>query len=100
MFYKQDKNDILLFVKVTPNASYTKFGKEYNNMLKIFIDAAPEDNKANKKLIRFLSKELRIPKSSIIIEQGEKSKEKILRLVNSIHIKNKLINLPSVPVSP
>ena len=48
--------------------------------LKIYLTAVPVNGKANKELIKLLSKELNISKSRIGIIKGEKSKEKIIEI--------------------
>ena len=49
--------------------------------LKIYLTAVPVDGKANKELIKLLSKELNIGKSKINIIRGEKNKEKIIEVL-------------------
>ena len=46
--------------------------------LKIRIKAPPEKGKANCELIKFLAKELKMPKSAVRIIKGEKSREKVV----------------------
>lgn len=48
--------------------------------IKVYLTAIPVNNKANKKLIELLSKELKISKSNIKIIKGEKNKEKIIAI--------------------
>lgn len=47
--------------------------------LKIRITCAPEDGKANKALVKFLSKEWGVPASSLSIVSGETSRYKRLK---------------------
>jgi len=59
----------------------------------IKITAQPIENKANKALIEFLSKSLKIAKSNIEIVKGETSKEKTILFKNisydkTVEIKN------------
>ncbi len=86
MFYKTEGNDILLYIRAVPNASFSKIGGIYNNRLKVYIDTQPENNKANKALIKLLSKHFKISKSNITIVQGEKSRDKVIRIHNSADI--------------
>jgi uncharacterized protein len=68
-----------LSVIVKPNSRKTEllgFNDE-KNAFKIAISEPAENNKANKELIRFISKLL---KRKVLIEKGEKSMEKILRI--------------------
>lgn len=48
--------------------------------LKIRISAAPEKGKANKELVEFLSKVLRIPRSRIEIVSGHTSPKKVIEI--------------------
>ncbi len=68
-----------LSVAVKPNANKTEIigFDESKSSLKIAIAAEPEDDKANKELIRFVSKAL---KRKALIEKGRTSREKILRI--------------------
>ncbi len=77
--YKETENGILISFKISPNASKNEIIKT-DEGIKIKITAQPIDNKANKALIEFLSKQCKIPKTSIEIVKGHTSKEKTLLL--------------------
>ncbi|MCX7337855.1 MAG: DUF167 domain-containing protein [Alphaproteobacteria bacterium] len=86
---------IEVFIKVTPKASKDRLGKIMadsagNYVLKAYVTAPPEDNQANECLIRFLSKEWRLPKSCIQIINGLASRQKTILLtgVNEGEVKN------------
>lgn len=68
---------IMVWLKISPNASKNEIIKNQTE-LKIKITAQPIENKANKALVEFLSKQLKVPKTSIEILKGETSKEKTL----------------------
>lgn len=68
---------IMVWLKISPNASKNEIIKNQSE-LKIKITAQPIENKANKALVEFLSKQLKVPKTSIEILKGETSKEKTL----------------------
>jgi uncharacterized protein (TIGR00251 family) len=94
----ETQNGIILNLHVIPNASKTQLAGIYNGFLKIKISAAPEDGKANKELIKFLSKLFNMKKSDFIIIKGEKSREKqvLIKNQNSEYLKNmimKFLNL-------
>lgn len=69
-----------LQIKVIPNAKKSEFVGYRNNVLTIRIKAPAIDGKANKELIDFLSKELKIAKGDIKIIKGEKSNTKLLTI--------------------
>lgn len=69
---------IKISVRIIPNSSKCEISEPINNSLKIKLDVPPIEGKANEKCIKFLSKILNIPKTSIKILSGEKSKNKLL----------------------
>ncbi|MBB5073325.1 hypothetical protein HNQ69_000446 [Bartonella callosciuri] len=83
MFHQVDTNGFILFVRLIPKASvdrimgveYRDDGKQY---LVIRLRAVPEDGKANKALIKFLSKQWKIPSSCIFLKNGTTSRYKQL----------------------
>lgn len=65
-----------LHLKAIPNAKKT-FLKEENGTLKLYLNAPPEKNKANKELIAFFKKEYGL---AVEIVSGMKSREKVVRV--------------------
>lgn len=90
IFEKTDKG-LIVRLKIIPNSSKNELIWE-NEGLKIKITAQPIENKANKSLIEFFSKNLKIAKSNIQIIKGELNKEKTLFIqgINEECFKNKL----------
>jgi len=82
---------LFLDVKAVPGASKSDLGEIRDGRLKVRIAAVPEGGKANEELRSFLAKTLGIPKKELIIETGEKSRLKTLRL--PISAKEKLESL-------
>ncbi|MEE3349250.1 MAG: DUF167 domain-containing protein [Candidatus Gastranaerophilaceae bacterium] len=74
---KETKDGITIQIKISPNASKNEIIKDEAG-IKIKLTAQPVEGKANKALIEFLSKQFKIPKTSIIILKGETSKDKTL----------------------
>ncbi len=75
----QQKSDgITIECYISPRASQTKIKGERNGALAIALRSPPVDGKANQELIKFLSKELSIPKSKIIILRGETARNKLV----------------------
>ena len=74
---KQNKDGLMVTFKIVPNSSKNEIIKTHDT-IKIKITAQPVDGKANKALIEFLSKQFKIPKTSIEILRGETSKEKTI----------------------
>jgi len=87
--YEIKNGYIHLYVKAQPNSSKNKIAGLYGDSLKINIKAPAVEGAANKELIKFLSKEFKIPKSEINIK-GESSKRKVLILPYSDLLINRL----------
>lgn len=73
--YKTTQDGIIIQLKIVPNSSKNSIIKE-NDFIKVKVTAQPIENKANKAMIEFLSKYLKLPKTSIEIIKGETSKDK------------------------
>ena len=71
---------LFLDIKAVPGASKSSLGEVQDGRLKVRIAAAPEDGKANEELRSFLAKTLGLRKKDIVLESGEKSRLKTLRL--------------------
>ena len=73
-------DNLFLDIKAVPGASKSALGEVKEGRLKVRIAAAPEDGKANEELRSFLAKFLGLPKKDVILESGEKSRLKTIRL--------------------
>lgn len=74
---KETKDGLIVNIKISPNSKKNEIVREEEHT-KIKITAQPIDGKANKALVEFLSKNFKIPKTSIKILKGETSKEKTI----------------------
>lgn len=74
----QHSGDLLL--KVIPNASSDTIIGWCGDVLKIKVQAPPEDGRANRALVKLLAEHFKVPKRSIVILAGEKSREKRVRI--------------------
>ena len=71
---------VRLDIKVLPGASKSELAGIKEGRLRIRIAAQPTGGKANEELIAYLAGILHCPKKSILIELGEKSRQKTLIL--------------------
>ncbi len=81
---------LTLQIRILPNSSKNEIITG-DGFLKIKITAQPIENKANKALIEFLSKQLKVPKTKIQIVKGETSKDKTLFFKVDGHKKAEII---------
>ena len=72
--------DLLLRVKVLPNAGRNELAGLRGEELAVRLSAQPRKGEANRELLRFLAKSLEVPRGSIRIVAGETSGHKLLRL--------------------
>ena len=75
--YKETDKGIIVNLKISPNAAKNSILKDETG-IKVKLTAQPIEGKANKALLEFLSKQFKIPKTSIEIIKGETSKDKTL----------------------
>lgn len=69
-------------VHISPGARKNQVvGITIDGVVKIKISAPPVEGKANKGMVKYLSEVLSIPVSRIIIERGEKSHTKQVRIL-------------------
>ncbi len=93
---KLDDAFITLNVQVVPKSSVEKIDGTINDAggnsyFKIRINAPAEDGKANKALINFLSRQLKLAKSAISISSGEKSRRKVIKITASAEEKLRIL---------
>ena len=76
------KHGAALSIRVTPKARRTEFsGIREDGTIRIRVSAPAVEGKANKELIKFLSKVLKVRKNQIEIIAGEKGLDKIVSIV-------------------
>lgn len=81
-FYKIVPEGIALTVRLQPRSAKNEIVGIYQDALKIKITSPPVEGEANAEAVRFLSKTFNIPKSSVVLRQGGKSKNKVFLLKN------------------
>jgi len=69
-----------LRVHVVPNAKIDNVASEHGGAIKVKLRAPAVEGKANAALRCFLAEKLNIPKSAIILEHGQRSRHKVIRI--------------------
>lgn len=75
---KKNNNGVIFKIYVQPKASKNAVVGLHDDALKIRLTAPPIDGAANKMCIKFLSKQLDIPKSALEIISGHTSRTKLI----------------------
>ena len=65
---------------IVPNAKQDKVVGEHGGAIKVKLRAPAVEGKANAALHSFLAEELKISERSILLERGQKSREKIIHI--------------------
>ena len=87
---RETEHGLIIRLKIVQNSSKNEIILE-DEFIKVKVTAQPIENKANKALIEFLSKQFKIPKTKIQILKGETSKEKTVLLNTDDLTKNSAI---------
>lgn len=66
-----------IITKVTPKAQQNKIVPEKNGIWRIYVTAAPENDRANRAVQKLLAKHFKISLSSVVLFRGETSRQKI-----------------------
>lgn len=84
-FFTAADHGLVARIRLTPKASANKVGAveqsvDGQNLLKVFVTAVPEAGKANRALLKLLSKAWGLPKSSMTIVQGLTDRNKVIEI--------------------
>lgn len=71
---------LMIDLKVIPGAKHNKIVLDKSERIVFYIKSVAQDNKANEELIKILAIMLKIPKSSISIVSGHKTRYKRILL--------------------
>lgn len=71
---------VRLTIKAVPQSGRQAFAEDAAGRLKCFLKSPPVDGKANKELIEFLAKTLKVPKGAVMLVSGLSSRTKIVEI--------------------
>jgi len=74
-------DEVVIEVTARPNASRRGVIGVTGERLVIGVNSRPEKGKANDELIEYLAREMRVPRSALLIVRGETSRRKTIRIV-------------------
>ena len=75
-YVSETKEGVILKVLVQPRASRDEIVGLHGDALRIRITAAPVAGAANKQLLKFLAKKLKIPRNHLSLQSGGRSRAK------------------------
>ena len=74
-------DEVVIEVTARPGASQRGVIGITGDRLVIGVNSRPEKGKANDELIEYLAREMRVPRSAMLIVRGETSRRKTIRIV-------------------
>ena len=77
---RDDKNGAAFSVRVHPRARKNAITGVLGDALKLSLTAPPAEGRANQACIEFLAEILRLPRSSVTIAAGHRSRNKLVRV--------------------
>ncbi|HDZ9264460.1 TPA: YggU family protein [Vibrio cholerae] len=77
----REGDDLLLRLYIQPKASRDSIVGLHGEELKVAITAPPIDGKANAHLSKYLAKQCKVAKGSVVVEKGELGRHKQVRIL-------------------
>ena len=74
-------DEVIIEVTARPGASCGGVIGVTGERLVVDVNSRPEKGKANDELIEYLAREMRVPRSALMIVRGETSRRKTIRIV-------------------
>ncbi|WP_419164050.1 DUF167 domain-containing protein [Candidatus Palauibacter sp.] len=75
-WYSEAPDGGLLRVRVQPRAGRTEVAGAHGDALRVRVAAPPVDGAANRALVRFLARRLRLPRSAVELRSGHRGRVK------------------------
>ena len=67
-------------VRVIPRARRNAIEGFLDAVLRVRVTAAPQDGNANQAVVKLLAKRLGLPRSSVVLARGAKSRDKVIEI--------------------
>lgn len=77
---RESNGKVLLSIRVQPRSRENAIVGVRDNSLLVRVNAPPVDDAANKAVIALLAKTMNLPKSTLSVQQGAKSREKSVKV--------------------
>lgn len=76
---RHDGPDLVLSIRVVAGAAREDISAG-EGFIRVRVHAAPQDNQANKRVIRLLAKAFGVPPSDVLLERGQTARSKVIRV--------------------
>ena len=78
--FKVERDSVSFWLRVKPRAQRDRLKSGPSGELVLELRAPPVKGEANEACLKFLAQAVRVPKSSVTLLAGEKSRRKLLRI--------------------
>ena len=78
---QESSSGVTFAVKVHPRAKRNAITGELGHALKLSLTSPPVEGRANEACVEFFAKLLKVPRSSVTIASGQRSRNKVMRVV-------------------
>jgi len=92
-FRSEGQDDFVLTLHIQPGAKRTEAVGLHGDAMKIKLAAAPVEGKANAALLNYLAECFEVPRSQVVLKQGEKSRRKVVIIKQSKHSPDSLFKI-------
>ena len=82
-WFKKEAGLITLRIYVQPGAKHTEISGLFGQELKIRLLSPPIDGRANEALLKFIAKLFKVPIRQVVLKQGDKSRHKVVMVIDS-----------------
>lgn len=90
-FQRDNARNFVLTLHIQPGAKRTEVVGLHGGALKIKLAAAPIEGKANAALLKYLAECFAVPRNQVVLQQGEKSRRKVVLIVQPRHFPDTLL---------
>ena len=87
LWMRVSTDEVIIEVTARPGTSRRGVIGVTGERLVVGVNSRPEKGKANDELIEYLAREMRVPRSALMIVRGEASRRKTIRIVTHEPIK-------------
>jgi uncharacterized protein len=79
-------------IRVSPGSRRDRVAGGYGDRVKVLVSAPPEDDRANRAVVRLLAEALKVPQDYVSLRAGHKSRDKslLVRGVTPAEIRSRL----------
>jgi hypothetical protein len=80
---RRDGMDLVIELRVRPRAQRSEFGGVHGERVRVRLKAPPVDGRANAALAEFLAEAFSVPRAQVVIESGQASRDKRVRIIGA-----------------